>query len=175
MAVQAPPSNAYKIVTIDVPFKETAKRHALPGLYTSMEDNINPWVPWGHAEVKYMGFDLRQNITYAHLRMNGPGVIGTHYHHGLVTLMPIEGTFRYLEYDWVAKKGDFVFERPGEAHTLVTDDPNGVTIFAELHGAVDFYDENATFMMTADVFYWLAHYEDYCKEHNIPIPDTMFI
>lgn len=175
MNVQAPPSNTYKIVEIDVPFKDVVSRRALPGVYTSIDDNVNPWVPWGHAEVKYLGFDLRQNITYVHLRMRGPGVIGTHYHHGLVVLMPIEGTFRYLEYNWLAKKGDFVFERPGEAHTLVTDDPNGCIIFGELHGTIDFYDDQANFLMTADVFTWLDHYESYCREQGIQVPDTMFL
>jgi len=35
--------------------------------------------------------------------------------HGLV----LEGSWRYLEHDWVARKGMYVFEPPGEIHTLV--------------------------------------------------------
>lgn len=175
MSIQPPPCNDYKIVMIDRPGKETIARRGMPGLFTSIDDDSNPWVPWGHVELKMLGFDLRENITYSHMRLTKSGVVGTHYHHGKVILLPIRGSFRYLEYDWVAKQGDFVVERPGEAHTLVTDDPDGCMFFGELHGPIDFYDENSNFVMTTDVFTWVELYETYCRQHNIPILDSLFI
>ena len=43
-----------------------------------------------------------------------------------VTGYVIRGSWRYLEHDWVAREGTFVFEPPGEIHTLVVDEA-GVT------------------------------------------------
>jgi quercetin dioxygenase-like cupin family protein len=31
----------------------------------------------------------------------------------------LRGEWHYLEHDWIAKTGDYVFEPPGETHTLV--------------------------------------------------------
>ena len=31
----------------------------------------------------------------------------------------LRGSWRYLEHDWTAHEGDFVYEPPGEVHTLV--------------------------------------------------------
>lgn len=53
-----------------------------------------------------------------------PGAkLGTHYHVGTVRGYTMRGHWRYLEHDWVAKPGTFIYEPAGEAHTLViTDD-----------------------------------------------------
>jgi quercetin dioxygenase-like cupin family protein len=58
--------------------------------------------------------------------------IGTHYHVGTVHGYTLRGHWRYLEHDWVAKPGTFIYEPAGEAHTLViTEDSPGpmVTLF----------------------------------------------
>src|SRR6516162_9213152 len=53
-----------------------------------------------------------------------PGAaLGTHYHVGTVRGYTMRGHWRYLEHDWIAKPGTFIYEPAGEAHTLViTDD-----------------------------------------------------
>ena len=62
-----------------------------------------------------------------------PGsMIGTHYHIGTVHGYTMRGFWRYLEHDWVAKPGTFIYEPEGEAHTLVItpDSPEPmVTVF----------------------------------------------
>jgi 2,4'-dihydroxyacetophenone dioxygenase len=49
--------------------------------------------------------------------MNGAAVL-RHYHPRQIFAYTISGTWGYLEHDWVAT-GDWVYEAPGEAHTLV--------------------------------------------------------
>jgi len=44
-------------------------------------------------------------------------------------VITMEGSVRYLEYDWVAGPGAFIYETPGLVHTLVTDHPQGVKLF----------------------------------------------
>jgi 2,4'-dihydroxyacetophenone dioxygenase len=36
----------------------------------------------------------------------------------------LRGRWHYLEHDWVAEEGSYIFEAPGETHTLVV--PDGV-------------------------------------------------
>ena len=55
------------------------------------------------------------DILYA----KGPGLVNRHYHPQQVFAYTISGKWGYLEHDWVATAGDFVYEAPGEAHTLV--------------------------------------------------------
>jgi len=49
-----------------------------------------------------------------------PGsMVGTHYHVGTVHGYTMRGHWRYLEHDWVAKPGTYIYEPAGEAHTLM--------------------------------------------------------
>ena len=49
-----------------------------------------------------------------------PGsMVGTHYHVGTVYGYTMRGHWRYLEHDWIAKPGTYIYEPAGEAHTLV--------------------------------------------------------
>src|SRR5512134_3534076 len=56
------------------------------------------------------------------LRVRKAGVLSRHIHPSWVTGYVIRGAWRYLEHDWVARAGSFVYEPPGEIHTLVVDE-----------------------------------------------------
>ena len=56
------------------------------------------------------------------LRVRKSGVLSRHRHPAPVYGYVIKGSWRYLEHDWVATEGSFIFEPPGEVHTLVVDD-----------------------------------------------------
>ena len=60
------------------------------------------------------------------LRVRKSGVLSRHIHPSWVTGYVIKGAWRYLEHDWVAREGSFVYEPPGEIHTLVVDEAAGV-------------------------------------------------
>jgi 2,4'-dihydroxyacetophenone dioxygenase len=87
-------------------------------------ENEKLWVPYAegvwfqpcHFNVTTGGFSV--------VLKGLPGsMIGTHYHVGTVHGYTLRGHWRYLEHDWVAKPGTFIYEPAGEAHTLViTDD-----------------------------------------------------
>ncbi|HMQ04949.1 MAG TPA: 2,4'-dihydroxyacetophenone dioxygenase family protein [Pyrinomonadaceae bacterium] len=98
-----------------------------------------------------------------------PGAsLGIHYHVGQVYGYTIAGNWRYLEHDWVAKPGTFVFEPAGEAHSLViTDDsPEPALIFFVIHGGLIYLDkpEGGGFAAYDDAFTALefsrAYYRD---------------
>src|SRR5262249_55964591 len=119
-------------------------------------------------------FDPRHNIFGNILWMKSAGVIGTHKHRGTVVMICLEGSARYLEYDWVAGPGDFIYETPGLIHTLVSDNPTGVKLFGWLQGPLEFYDEHGSFVETTDVWWFINHYETYCLEHGIPINQQLY-
>ena len=56
------------------------------------------------------------------LRVRKSGVLSRHRHPMVVVGYVIRGRWRYLEHDWIAEEGSFVYEPPGEIHTLVVPD-----------------------------------------------------
>ncbi|MEE1757816.1 tRNA modification GTPase, partial [Streptomyces sp. SP18BB07] len=82
---------------------------------------------------------------------------------------------RYLEYDWVAGPGSFIFETPGLSHTLVSDHPDGVKLFGWLQGPIDFFNDQGGFIETLDVWWYINHYETYCRENGIPINKKLYL
>lgn len=53
------------------------------------------------------------------LMAKSAGLVNRHYHPHEVFAYTISGKWGYLEHDWTATAGDFIFESPGEGHTLV--------------------------------------------------------
>jgi len=100
------------------------------------------------------------------LRVRKSGVLSRHVHPSWVTGYVIRGAWRYLEHDWVARTGAFVYEPPGEVHTLVVDelvDAEEMITFFNIHGAMIYLDEQGQHTGYEDVHTKLAmcrrHYE----------------
>ncbi|MGH7199593.1 MAG: 2,4'-dihydroxyacetophenone dioxygenase family protein, partial [Planctomycetaceae bacterium] len=55
------------------------------------------------------------------LRVRKSGILSRHRHPAPVHGYVIKGSWRYLEHDWTAREGTYVFEPPGEIHTLIVD------------------------------------------------------
>lgn len=102
------------------------------------------------------------------LRVRKSGVLSKHIHPSWVTGYVIKGAWRYLEHDWIAKAGSFVYEPPGEIHTLVVDDVVGenemITQF-NIHGAMIYLDDNGKTTGYEDVFTKI----EMCRKHYIEV------
>jgi quercetin dioxygenase-like cupin family protein len=98
------------------------------------------------------------------LRVRKSGVLSRHIHPSWVTGYVIKGAWRYLEHDWVAKAGSFVYEPPGEIHTLVVDEvvgePEMITQF-NIHGAMIYLDYQGQTTGYEDVFTKI----EMCRKH----------
>ena len=98
------------------------------------------------------------------LRVRKSGVLSRHIHTSWVTGYVIKGAWRYLEHDWVASQGSFVYEPPGEIHTLVVDEVSGstemITLF-NIHGAMVYLDADGNQSGYEDVFSKIAM----CRAH----------
>jgi quercetin dioxygenase-like cupin family protein len=98
------------------------------------------------------------------LRVRKTGVLSRHIHPSWVTGYVIKGAWRYLEHSWVAHAGTFVYEPPGEIHTLVVDEVAGademITLF-NIHGAMVYLGEQGQHTGYEDVFTKL----EMCRKH----------
>ena len=98
------------------------------------------------------------------LRVRRSGVLSRHRHPMLVVGYVIKGRWFYREHDWVANEGDFVYEPPGEIHTLeVPADCSEMITFFNISGAMIYLDEQGKQVGYEDVFTKIemcrAHYE----------------
>ena len=174
--VTAPPSTAYRIVDVPELYRDLIARRGVVGTYVGASEQESPWVPFGpNAAIRHLAFDVRHNKYSNILWIKSSGVVGTHKHRGTVVMLCLEGSARYLEYDWVANPGDFITETPGQTHTLVSDHPDGVKLFGWLEGATEFYDEHGVLIETLDVWWYINHYETYCHEHGLALNEKLYL
>lgn len=96
------------------------------------------------------------------LRVRRAGVLSRHRHPMLVVGYVIKGRWFYREHDWVANEGDFVYEPPGEIHTLeVPADCAEMITFFNISGAMIYVDEHGQQTGYEDVFTKL----EMCRRH----------
>jgi 2,4'-dihydroxyacetophenone dioxygenase len=111
------------------------------------------WVPMGPGLwVRPLMFDTAHGAWVNVMRTATTGVVARHRHPSPVHGYVIDGKWHYEEHDWVAEPGGYVFEPPGETHTLVIDGPEvGHTLFY-ISGAMINIDEHGRQVGFADVF-----------------------
>ena len=96
------------------------------------------------------------------LRVRKSGVLSRHRHPMVVVGYVIKGRWRYLEHDWVAEAGSFVYEPPGEIHTLtVPDDCAEMITFFNISGAMIYVDERGDTVGYEDVWTKI----EMCRRH----------
>ena len=148
----------------------------LPGIQPeiavqAIPDDERVWVP--QAPLVWFRPLLLNTVTGSWcnlLRVRKAGVLSRHIHPSWVTGYVIRGAWRYLEHDWVARAGSFVYEPPGEIHTLVVDevataagDPDAgeMITFFNIHGAMVYVDEEGRHTGYEDVFTKI----EMCRRH----------
>lgn len=123
------------------------------------------WVPQA-PDVKFrpLLFSVSQGYFVNLLRVRKAGILSRHRHTGPVHALVLRGAWHYLEHDWAADTGNYVFEPPGETHTLEV--PSTVTEMITLFhvtGAYIYVEPDGTPVGVEDVFTKLAaaraHYE----------------
>jgi len=96
------------------------------------------------------------------LRVRRSGVLSRHRHPMLVVGYVIKGRWKYLEHDWIAEEGSFVYEPPGEIHTLtVPADCAEMITFFNISGAMIYLDDEGRQNGYEDVFTKI----DMCRNH----------
>lgn len=96
------------------------------------------------------------------LRVRKSGVLSRHRHPMMVVGYVIRGKWFYREHDWVATEGSFVYEPPGEVHTLeVPADCEEMITFFNIQGAMIYLDGDNRQIGYEDVWTKI----DMCRAH----------
>ena len=130
---------------------------------SALPDDERVWVP--QAKDVWFRPLLLNTVTGGWcnlLRVRKSGVLHRHRHPMIVVGYVIKGRWRYLEHDWVAEEGSFVYEPPGEIHTLVVpEDCAEMITFFNIAGAMIYLDDAGRQVGYEDVFTKI----DMCRIH----------
>jgi hypothetical protein len=157
----------------------------VPGLETilawgrpdrAVDPDTLPWVPQGdRVWFKPLRFDLANGRWVNLLRITGGGKVNRHRHSGGQVLgFCLQGSWHYLEREWVARPGTFVYEPPGDIHTLVVDDAEEMQTLFLLEGVVQYLDDDDNVIYQDDVFTKLERYLAFCTAHGIAPQDLCY-
>lgn len=161
-----------KVIDSDayLPYQGAQAKDALPEIFIPQvlpdEDDEKLWVPQTDSvSFRPLCFCVSSGYYVNLLRVRGSGLLSRHKHPGPVHGHVLKGRWRYLEHEWEAKVGSYVFEPPGEIHTLVV--PEGVdemiTLF-HVTGSLLYCDPDGKVVGAEDVFTKLELAKKYYKE-----------
>ncbi len=129
----------------------------------AMPDDERVWVPQANGVwFRPLLFNTASGGWCNLLRVRRAGVLSRHRHPMAVIGYVIKGRWHYLEHDWVAQEGSFIYEPPGEMHTLTVpeDCPEMITFF-HIDGAMIYVDADGRQTGYEDVFTKI----DMCRTH----------
>ena len=87
------------------------------------------------------------------MRVTKAGMIARHRHSGAVYAWVFKGRWDYLEHDWVAEEGSYIFEPPGETYTLVVpENCSEMITFFQVNGSLMYVDPQGISTGYDDVF-----------------------
>jgi len=139
---------------------------AVPEIVTiAIPDDERVWVP----QAPNVWFrPLMLNTTNGQwcnlLRVRKSGVLSRHRHPAPVHGFVLKGSWRYLEHSWIATAGSYVFEPPGEVHTLVVDaGVEEMITFFNISGAMIYLDDADQVVAWEDVHTKI----EMCRKHYI--------
>lgn len=126
----------------------------------ALEGDAQMWAP---VAPDIWSRPLMLNVSagyYVHLlKVRRAGILQRHRHSGAVHAWVIRGSWYYLEHDWIAQEGGYVFEPPGETHTLVVPEncAEMITLFT-VHGSLMYVDPQGVATGYDDVFTRIERY-----------------
>ena len=147
------------------PIEKVFKPYSMPDQYIAdvAADDERMYVPFTETvSSRPLWISPSANSWADILMCKGPGLVNRHYHPHEVLAYTISGKWGYLEHDWIATAGDFIYESPGEGHTLVAyAHPDPMKVFFVVRGPLIWLDEEGNSAGHFDVHDYIA----LCKAH----------
>lgn len=156
-----PPDSGDKMTPYQLPFPKEADQEIVVPNAVSEDERV--WVPQAE-NVWFRPLCLNASSGYWMnlLRVRKSGVLSRHRHAQAVHGYVIRGRWYYLEHDWVAEEGGYIYEPPGETHTLVVpDDVAEMITFFQVNGTMIYVDPYGKQVGYEDVFTKI----DMCRKH----------
>jgi len=141
------------------------QQDALPEVYIqdAPTDDERLYVPFTETvSSRPLWISPSQNKWCDILYARSAGLVNRHYHPHEVFALTISGKWGYLEHDWTATAGDFVYETPGEAHTLVAyEHRDPMRVFFVVKGPLIWLDESGE----PNGYFDVHNYIEMCRAH----------
>ena len=122
------------------------------------KDGLSPnderlWVPNGPGRwSRPLCLNVSQGYWVHITKVTEAGIVSRHRHPAPVHGFVIEGKWRYIERDWEATAGSYLYEPPGDVHTLVVDEGESMKTLFHNSGALLYCDEDGKTIGSTDVF-----------------------
>lgn len=148
-----------------MPYQLPFPQEALPEIVIpdGVPKDERVWVPQAkNVWFRPLCLNRSQGYWMNLLKVRKSGVLSRHRHPQAVHGWVLKGRWHYLEHDWVAEEGGYVYEPPGETHTLVV--PEGVDemiTYFQVNGVMLYVDPYGKTMGFEDVFTKI----DLCRKH----------
>ena len=141
----------------------------------AIADERIPWVPLADGVAfKPFRFDFSSGVWVNALKVEPGAGLGRHRHNGgPVLAYCLHGSWWYLERDWKALPGTFVYEPPGDIHTLASGPDGKPTLFVT-DGVLQFFDGSGGIDHEDNVFTRYEMYMRYCTENGIEVIDLLY-
>ena len=149
----------------NIPYQLPMPQNALPEIVipSAIPEDDTLWVK--QAENVYfrpLCLNASQGYWMNLLKVTKSGVLSRHRHPNAVHGFVLKGRWHYLEHDWEAKEGSYVYEPPGETHTLVVpEDVEEMITFFQVNGIMSYVDPWGKLLGYEDVFTKI----DLCRKH----------
>jgi quercetin dioxygenase-like cupin family protein len=129
----------------------------------AIPDDERVWVPQAEGVFfRPLCLNISQGYWMNMLRVTRAGFLSRHRHPNPVHGYVVKGRWHYLEHDWVATEGSYVYEPPGETHTLVVpDDVEEMITYFQVNGVMYYVDPYGEHLGYEDVFTKI----DMCRKH----------
>ncbi|MCG6884116.1 MAG: 2,4'-dihydroxyacetophenone dioxygenase family protein [Silicimonas sp.] len=144
-----------------LPFPQDAQPEIV--IPSAIPEDERIWVPQTET-VSFRPLCLNRSQGYWMnlLRVRQSGVLSRHRHPQPVHGFVLKGRWHYLEHDWEATEGSYVFEPPGETHTLVVpEDVDEMITYFQVNGVMIYVDPMGKVLGYEDVFTKI----EMCRNH----------
>ena len=126
-------------------------------------DDERVWVPQAeNVDFRPLCLNRSQGYWMNLIRVRKSGVLSRHRNPQAVHGWVLKGRWHYLEHDWEATPGSYVYEPPGETHTLVVpDDVDEMITYFQVNGVMYYVDPYGKGLGYEDVFTKIEN----CRRH----------
>lgn len=138
-----------------------------------------PWIPFvpytDKAFLKIIKVDPIRGEWIALLKAPPHTELPLHHHAGTVMVSTLKGSWKYLEHDWVATPGSFVFETAGSRHTPVAVGEEEVVTLNIVQGDWNLMSPDGAVLAIENWKSMMERYLNFCKKEGIePIDVSSF-
>jgi 2,4'-dihydroxyacetophenone dioxygenase len=129
-----------------------------------------PWIPQAEGVwFRPLRISPEQGTWTNLLRVTCRGTVNLHRHLAPVEAWLLAGRWRYLEHDWTAGPGSYVYEPAGDVHTLTTvGEEEMITLFS-MHGPIEYIGPDGQVEYTETAQTKLQRYLDFCASEDIRV------